>query len=91
MDFYEKISSLLKGHLIGRPIRARQYVFSEQDFCLNILILKPVRSCYLGHQIDLENPSTRVDILSILYFSKNFQIRRCYDFCQVDLSIGQDY
>ena len=26
-----------------------------------------------------------------VYFSKNFQTRRCYDFCQVDLSIGQDY
>ena len=25
MDFKEKISSLLKGYLIGRPIRARQY------------------------------------------------------------------
>jgi hypothetical protein len=39
------------------------------------------------HQIDLEDTSTRVDI----YFSKKFQTRRCYDFCQVDLSIGQDY
>jgi hypothetical protein len=38
------------------------------------------------HQIDLETP-----VLELIYFSKKFQTTRCYDFCQVDLSIGQDY
>jgi hypothetical protein len=38
------------------------------------------------HQIDLETP-----VLELIYFSKNFQTRRWYDFCQVDLLIGQDY
>ena len=86
MDFQEKISSLLKGRFITN--QSSTICFFGARFLLEYsktetrtFVLFLVR-----HQIDLETP-----VLELIYFSKKFQTRRCYDFCQVDLSIGQDY
>ena len=86
MDCQEKISSLLKGRFITNQSSTICFYgakflleYSKTETCTFVLFL-------VRDQIDLETP-----VLELIYFSKKFQTRRCYDFCQVDLSIGQDY
>ena len=82
MDFQEKISSLLKGRFITN--QSSTICFSGARFLLEYSKTETHRFVLflVRHQIDLETP-----VLELIYFSKNFQTRRCYDFCQVDHTV----